>query len=158
VVEYWYVSVDSRVGPWTLEGTEAGLTRVFMPHEPAPSATRNVSTSLDRAADQLDEYFRRRRTTFDVTFAPVAATDFQRDVWDAVTSLPYGTVATYADIATLTGRPAAARAVGNAVHVNPRPPFVPCHRVVAANGLGGYGGGEDVKRFLLNLEGVSISS
>jgi methylated-DNA-[protein]-cysteine S-methyltransferase len=67
-------------------------------------------------------------------------------------AIPFGQVATYADVAAAVGRPRAARAVGNANHANPWPIIIPCHRVVAATGLGGYGGGIEVKEFLLDLE------
>jgi methylated-DNA-[protein]-cysteine S-methyltransferase len=75
-------------------------------------------------------------------------------VWNALSEIPFGEVRTYGDVAAAAGRPTAVRAVGNANHVNPWPIIVPCHRVVAKSGLGGYGGGEEVTRFLLDLEGV----
>jgi len=86
--------------------------------------------------------------------ATTRATEFQRDVWNALVDIPYGEVRTYGEVAESVNRPRASRAVGNANHVNPWPIFVPCHRVVATNGLGGYGGGDTVKRYLLSLEGV----
>ena len=151
-----YAVVASPVGAWTVEGSDEGITRIFMPHETAPGSSPRLDPTVERAADQLEEYLRGRRTTFDVPFGEVPATDFQRQVWRVLMTLPYGTVATYARVAELTGRPRAARAVGNANHANPWPVIVPCHRVVASTGLGGYGGGEDVKRFLLALEGVTL--
>ena len=84
----------------------------------------------------------------------MSATAFQHDVWNALNNIPFGEVRTYGDVAAAVGRPAAMRAVGNANHVNPWPIIVPCHRVVAKSGLGGYGGGGEMKRFLLDLEGV----
>ncbi len=137
-----------------MEGGDDALTRVYMPTESAPEPTRRAGAAVTDAARQLDEYFRGRRRDFDVALAETPATDFQREVWRVLRSLPFGTVATYAQVASLAGHPRAARAVGNANHANPWPVFVPCHRVVASNGLGGYGGGEDLKRFLLDLEGV----
>jgi O-6-methylguanine DNA methyltransferase len=89
-----------------------------------------------------------------LALATVKATSFQRDVWAALCDIPYGEVRTYADVAAAVQRPRATRAVGNANHVNPWPIVVPCHRVVAMHGLGGYGGGDTVKRYLLHLEGV----
>ena len=153
-----YATISSDVGDWTLEGSELGLTRVFMPHQVAPIDGAKPSALVSHWAWQLDEYFSGTRTEFDVVLADVAATTFQRDVWRILRSLPYGRVATYGDVADLAGRPRAARAVGNANHANPWPVIVPCHRVVASGGLGGYGGGEDVKRYLLSLEGVVIPS
>ncbi|MDE3139225.1 MAG: methylated-DNA--[protein]-cysteine S-methyltransferase [Acidobacteriota bacterium] len=149
-----YVTVDSREGPWTLEGSEKGVSRVFMPHEFSPVDSPRACATLEDAASQLEEYFRGDRRVFDVLLDEPPATTFQREVWGALRSLPYGTTATYAEVAALTGRPRAARAVGNANHANPWPVLLPCHRVVASNGIGGYGGGERLKRFLLALEGV----
>ena len=150
-----YVTVESLEGPWTLEGSARGVSRVFMPHEFAPAASRHACAVVEDAARQLEEYFRGDRRVFDVLLDEPPATQFQREVWSALRSLPYGTTATYAEVAALTGRPRAARAVGNANHANPWPVLLPCHRVVASNGIGGYGGGERLKRFLLALEGVT---
>jgi len=152
-----YATVFSPVGRWTVEGDDLGLTRIFMPHEQAPVAAAAPSQSVTRAAIQLEEYFAGNRTTFDVTLADTPATHFQRRVWQVLQSLPYGTVATYGRVAELTGHPRAARAVGNANHANPWPVIIPCHRVVASDGLGGYGGESDVKRYLLALEGIAIA-
>jgi len=110
------------------------------------------------AAHQLTEYFAGTRRSFSVPRALAPATAFQYDCWRALETIPYGEVTTYADIAAAVGRPRAARAVGNANHANPWPIVVPCHRVVAANGLGGYGGGVDVKEFLLALERSSVAA
>jgi methylated-DNA-[protein]-cysteine S-methyltransferase len=156
-MELSYASITSPVGTWTVEGTEFGLTRVFMPHETAPAASPLPSAPVALAARQLDEYFAGTRTDFNVSLAETSATAFQYDVWRVLRSLPYGSVATYRRVAELAGRPRAARAVGNANHANPWPVIVPCHRVVASDGLGGYGGGEDVKRYLLALEGVEVN-
>jgi methylated-DNA-[protein]-cysteine S-methyltransferase len=154
-MELFRTCVPSPVGAWVVEGDEDAVTRVLMPHE-AATPTRGTSTAVQRAAEQLGEYFAGARRDFDVTLASVPATPFQRDVWDALRAIPYGEVRTYGDVAAAVGRPRATRAVGNANHVNPWPVLVPCHRVVAAGGLGGYGGGADVKVFLLGLEGVEI--
>lgn len=82
---------------------------------------------------------------------------FQRAVWRAVAEIPFGETASYGEVAMRVGRPGAARAVGYAVGHNPLPLFIPCHRVVASNGIGGYGGGRlDLKRKMLALEGVTI--
>lgn len=79
-------------------------------------------------------------------------TPFQRMVLEAICAIPPGQVLSYADVAAAIGRPRAARAVGNALAANPVPVFIPCHRVVSSQGLGGYGGGLDKKRLLLDLE------
>jgi len=105
----------------------------------------------------MREYFSSKRQDFDVQLSYEGATKFQQQVWNALSKIPYGEVRTYAEVAKAVRRPKAARAVGNANHGNPFPLVVPCHRVVASNGLGGYGGGEDVKRYLLQLEGIALS-
>ncbi|MDE3108187.1 MAG: methylated-DNA--[protein]-cysteine S-methyltransferase, partial [Acidobacteriota bacterium] len=111
--------------------------------------------AVARAADELREYFAGSRRRFSVPLAAHEATTFQSTVWATLRAIPYGEVRTYAEVAAAAGYPGAHRAVGNANHANPWPVIVPCHRVVAANGLGGYGGGDEVKRFLLALEGVT---
>lgn len=129
---------------------------IRLPHEAVIESQGTPPAPVARAAAQLTEYFAGERRHFDLELADVAATSFQREVWSALGKIPYGEVHTYAEVAAATGRPRASRAVGNANHANPWPVVVPCHRVVAATGLGGYGGGEEVKRFLLALEGVSF--
>jgi methylated-DNA-[protein]-cysteine S-methyltransferase len=80
-------------------------------------------------------------------------THFQRDVLMAIRKIPPGETMTYGEVAKAVGKPGAARAVGNVMAANPIPLILPCHRVVASNGLGGFTGGLDVKRKLLRLEG-----
>ena len=101
---------------------------------------------------QLTEYFRGRRTTFDLFLHP-KGTPFQREVWKALLTIPYGETRSYGDIATQIGRPTAVRAVGLANGRNPLPIVVPCHRVIGSSGrLVGYGGGLPVKQALLDRE------
>ena len=106
------------------------------------------------AVTQLEEYFQGRRRTFDL---PIQAegTPFQRKVWKELQKIPYGETASYGEIAQRLGNPAAVRAVGRANGTNPVSLIIPCHRVIGANGtLTGYGGGLEVKRGLLQLEGA----
>lgn len=154
-MELFRLPVSSPVGRWGVEGTAAGLTRVYMPAERF-RATPDAPALLRDAAAQLGEYFAGVRRDFDLALGDVVATDFQRDVWSALCAIPYGEVRTYAQVAEWVARPRAMRAVGNANHANPWPVVVPCHRVVARHGLGGYGGGLEVKRFLLELEGYRV--
>ena len=148
--------VDSPVGHFGVRGSTAGVLEILLPPDrPRPSAGR-APAPVAAAARQLAEYLAGGRTTFAVDFGEIAATPFQRAVWAALAEIPYGEVRTYAEVAAAIGRPLAARAVGNANHHNPWPVVVPCHRVVAASGLGGYGGGDSLKRYLLALEGVSL--
>lgn len=106
---------------------------------------------LRRALDQLDAYFDGALDTFDLPLTP-SGTAYRRRVWQALCDIPYGQTRTYADIAAVAG--GVARSVGQANGNNPIPIFIPCHRVVASAGLGGYSGGDglDTKRYLLDLE------
>jgi len=83
-------------------------------------------------------------------------TPFQERVWSALQSIPFGTVTTYGAVARTIGSPGASRAVGGAVGKNPIAILVPCHRVVASTGLGGFTGGVDIKKLLLHLEQVQL--
>lgn len=147
----------SPVGPWAIEGNDEGVTRVYMPHERTGPNTPRASRVVKDAQRQLEEYFAKTRRAFDLALITEKATSFQRECWAVLADIPYGAVATYAQVARSVGRPFAARAVGNANHANPWPIFIPCHRVVASNGLGGYGGGIAVKEFLLELEDYLVA-
>lgn len=113
---------------------------------------------LTDAVHQLEEYFARERTAFDVPLDfSGAGTGFQKDVYDRLLRIPYGHVASYGQVARDIGRPEMARAVGQAVGGNPIPIIVPCHRVVASDGrLTGFGGGLAAKAALLKLEGIEV--
>ena len=108
-----------------------------------------------RVQQLLEEYFSGKRTEFDVV-ALADGTPFQHGVWDAVSRIPYGKVASYGQLAEALGNPSACRAVANAVGENPLLILTPCHRVVAADGLGGFSAGAEAKTLLLALEGVEI--
>lgn len=104
------------------------------------------------AVDQLHAYFANELEQFNIVLNP-SGTDFQKDVLAALTSIPYGETRSYKDIAALIGRPKSMRAVGAANGRNPLPIIIPCHRVIGSNGsLTGFGGGVDVKAYLLKLE------
>ena len=108
------------------------------------------------AGNQLAGYLAGGLKTFSLPLAP-EATPFRREIWQALTEIPYGVTATYRQIAEKVGKPKAARAVGFACKCNPIPIFIPCHRVIGSNGkLTGYAGGLQLKERLLLLEGVSI--
>lgn len=106
---------------------------------------------LDEARTQLQAYFDGRLTRFDLPLAP-HGTEYRRKVWAALRDIPSGETRTYGDIARIAG--GTARSVGQANGANPIPVLIPCHRVVAATGLGGYTGGDGLvtKIFLLQLE------
>lgn len=105
---------------------------------------------------QLQEYFAGKRQQFSLAAMP-EGTDFQQEVWQTMSRIPCGKVVTYGQLAAAMGRPEAVRAVANAVGKNPLLVLLPCHRVVATRGLGGFSAGLEAKRKLLALEGVEIT-
>lgn len=112
----------------------------------------------NEAATQLMEYFAGKRRTFSLPLAP-KGTPFQKEVWQALSSIPYGQTRSYADIAAQVGRPKAYRAVGMANNRNPIPIVIPCHRVVGSSGdMVGYAYGTKIKRYLLELEGIDVDA
>ncbi|MDR1526163.1 MAG: methylated-DNA--[protein]-cysteine S-methyltransferase [Dysgonamonadaceae bacterium] len=111
-------------------------------------------TIIARTCKQLDEYFSGERKTFDLPLAPVG-TAFQQKVWALLLQIPYGKTISYAQLAQSAGNPKACRAVGSANGKNPVAIIIPCHRVINTGGKwGGYAYGLDVKKQLLELEGV----
>lgn len=141
--------IDSPIGPLTLQGSETALTglRFGDARTDLPSCPL-----LEQAAAELAEYFAGIRRTFTLPLSP-AGTAFQRAVWQALETIPYGETVSYRDIALRIGNPKACRAVGMANNRNPIPILIPCHRVVGADGsLTGYAGGLDAKEQLLKLE------
>ncbi|HYC20227.1 MAG TPA: MGMT family protein [Candidatus Bathyarchaeia archaeon] len=123
---------------------------------PAISSDARTTAAAVRA---LESYLRGENVdlgAFQVNIGNRSA--FERAVLQSVRGIPKGCTATYSELAARLGKPKAARAVGNALHHNPVPLFVPCHRVVAASGLGGFSWGVDIKRKLLLLEGVCSQS
>ena len=147
---------ESPVGRLVLECDGDVLIGIWLPSETRHRRrpVDDVPPVLKEAATQLDEYFTGERRTFDVPME-LDGTDFQREVWSELTRIPYGETISYGELARRVGRPSAPRAVGQANGRNPVPIIVPCHRVVASNGIGGYGGGLKLKRDLLAIEGVT---
>ena len=147
------IVLDSPVGRMALECEGEALTALYLPNRPMEAV--GVETPLlARGRAELAEYFQGKRRAFDLPLAP-KGTPFQQRVWQELAKVPWGTVVTYGELAVRVGSPKACRAVGQANHNNPLPIFLPCHRVVGANGsLTGYAGGLDVKQWLLQLEGV----
>jgi len=108
----------------------------------------------EAAARKLIEYHEGRRVVFDEPMDLSLVPPFTRRVLQATARIPYGEVRPYAWVAREVGKPRATRAVGQSLHINPLAPIIPCHRVIASDStLGGYGGGLDMKRWLLRLEG-----
>jgi methylated-DNA-[protein]-cysteine S-methyltransferase len=163
------ITVRSPIGVLEIEGNDDAVTRIELPPHPGTTgrgstvrrARREDQTAergttpepLARATRQLEEYFAGTRTEFDIPI-DLRGTPFQRQVWTALAEIPYGKTVSYAELAEMVGRPGACRAVGQANGSNPIPIVLPCHRVVGSGGgIGGYGGGLDMKRRLLELEG-----
>ena len=148
--------VESPIGDLVVSGDNEFVTELLLA---VPG--RRITVSADRrrrrgpvfdAARQLDEYFARKRTSFDLPLT-VSGTEFQERVWLTLAEIPYGETISYAELARWVGHPRAFRAVGSANGANPIPVILPCHRVIASDGtLGGYGGGLPTKRALLKLE------
>lgn len=161
-----YRIVASPLGEVLLRARQERLTGVFFtgqkyypPDVVQPDAHAPGNRALlDRAADELTEYFAGVRQRFSVPMHP-SGTAFQQAVWQALAGIPFGATVSYRALAAELGLPPThARAVGGAVGRNPLSVMVPCHRVVGAAGdLTGYAGGTDRKRALLRLEGVATA-
>jgi methylated-DNA-[protein]-cysteine S-methyltransferase len=151
-----FTRYESPVGALTLAGTGTHLKGLYFDSERhrnvvKPSWQEDASAFRDVMA-QLDEYFAGKRTTFDVPLA-AEGTPFQRRVWAALRTIPFGETVSYVEIARRIDAPTASRAVGAANGQNPISIIVPCHRVIGASGaLTGFGGGIERKRFLLGFE------
>ena len=156
VVRYAFHSTP--IGPLLLAADADGVRRIVFPTASGPAAP-DPSWEPDHGdlacvRAQLDAYFAGALTVFDLPLAP-AGTAFQQRVWAALRQIPYGTTASYGEIARRVDQPNAVRAVGAANGANPLPIVIPCHRVIGADGsLVGFGGGLPTKTFLLTLEGV----
>jgi methylated-DNA-[protein]-cysteine S-methyltransferase len=164
---------NAPIGPLAVAAAAAGVRCVLLPKEaasggmPGRAAARQRAGGLPagraaagpaarkmaaRAEREILEYLAGRRRTFTVPVDLAGVPPFHRKVLAALGRVPYGRTVTYGQLAARAGRPRAARAVGSCVARNPVPLIIPCHRVVASGGLGGFGGGLDLKRRLLALE------
>ena len=167
LLEVGYRVVDSPVGPLLLAATEQGLVRVAYAREDHDAVLQALADRvsprilrapgrLESAARELGEYFDGRRRAFGLPLDWRLASGFRRTVLRQLPGIGYGRTASYAAIAQRAGSPRAVRAVGTACATNPLPVVVPCHRVVRSDGsLGGYLGGAEAKRTLLDLEAAT---
>ncbi|MCY9804524.1 methylated-DNA--[protein]-cysteine S-methyltransferase [Vibrio scophthalmi] len=151
-----YTIIDSPLGKITLQSNQLGLTGVWFEVNttlPSDLGERDDSDALLLTAKtQLEEYFLGIRNQFDLPLAAVG-TPFQMQIWQALTTIPFGETWSYQDLANAIGNPKAVRAVGLANGKNPISVIVPCHRVIGKNGkLTGYAGGVERKAALLKLE------
>jgi len=165
LVDVAYIEADSPVGPLVLAATDRGLVRLAYADGGADPVLEDIArrvsprmlespARLDRARRELDEYFAGGRRAFELPIDWQLVHGFGRQVLEATVRIPYGDAATYKSVAASAGSPRAMRAAGNALGANPMPVVIPCHRVLrTGGGMGGYTGGLERKRFLLELEG-----
>ena len=161
-----YGWLDSPLGKLIVAVTPRGLVRIAYEREAEEEVLRELAEGVsprvlrapqrtDAARRELEGYFAGTLRAFDLPIDWTLVHGFALGVLRATARVPFGHVATYGEMAASAGSPRAARAAGNALHINPIPIVVPCHRIVpASGGIGGYGGGEDRKKFLLELEGA----
>ncbi|WMM89817.1 methylated-DNA--[protein]-cysteine S-methyltransferase [Heyndrickxia coagulans] len=152
-----FIWLESPIGPLTVRANERGITAVSFGKTDEEGMPEPRHPLLLRAASELEAYFAKKRTRFDVPVS-VSGTPFQMAVWKALKQIPYGETCSYQDIAEAVGNPKAVRAVGQANRKNPVPILIPCHRVIGKDkSLTGYAGSRiDQKAFLLRLEGAMI--
>ena len=156
VAELNYRLLSTAIGALRLLSDGQALVRIEFENAHGYDGVERNDPVLDATAGQLLEYFDGLRRVFDLPVAHTG-TEFQRRVWQALSSIPYGELRSYRDIAQQLGNPKAVRAVGTANGSNPVPIVVPCHRVIGSDGsLAGYAGGIELKRRLLVLEGVDV--
>jgi len=164
-LSYSYTVFDTEFGWMAIVASERGLCRLTLPQPAAdkalvlisdllPKATANTGTFRELVV-RLGLFFEGVKVDFSDDLDLRNATRFQRDVWRLTSSIPYGETRTYGWIANELGRPGSVRAVGQAMARNPLPIIIPCHRIVGSNGsLGGYSGGLEMKRRLLEMESL----
>jgi methylated-DNA-[protein]-cysteine S-methyltransferase len=160
-----YTTTDSPFGPLLLATTQRGLVRVGMPNQDFDELLEELAarvsprvlelpSQLDEARRQLDRYFQSDLREFELPLDWRLTTGFRRRVLRATNRIPYGQTRSYMQMAKTAGNERAVRAAGTALGSNPIPIVVPCHRVLrTGGGLGGYGGGLEMKQSLLTLEG-----
>jgi O-6-methylguanine DNA methyltransferase len=161
---YYCRLAASPAGPLLLAASERGLALLEFERGVFPSRNRHFAGAqwkesaarMRHYLRELEQYFAGQRREFSFAL-DLRGTDFQLRCWRALLAIPYGKTRTYAELAHAVGQPRGFRAVGMANHDNPVAIVVPCHRVIASDGtLGGYGGGLETKRRLLELEGVKF--
>lgn len=165
----YYSEMDSPIGPLTIAATEKGvcwlgfgklddnlfILKRWVKRWINSDQLHEAENELDDVKQQLSEYFSKKRTEFDLQ-VDLYGTPFQKLVWNSLMDIPYGETRSYKEIAIKINAPKAVRAIGGANNSNPVSIIVPCHRVIGSNGnLVGYGGGLNIKQFLLQLEGYN---
>ena len=147
---YYY---DFPVGRYYIAESDGAITDIIT--TPVSGAVNQETPLIFQAAEMLREYFDGKRKSFDGLPLRAEGTAFQKKVWDALLTIPYGETRSYKEQAIIVGNEKACRAVGTANGKNPISIIIPCHRVIGSDGsLTGYGGGLDIKKALLELEGA----
>jgi methylated-DNA-[protein]-cysteine S-methyltransferase len=154
---------SSNLGTVFIISTNKGVSRVMFGRDRFKGFMNNLNGiklteggRAEKSAREIKLYLEGNLKEFQSELDLSLGTPFQISVWRELLKIPYGNVKTYGEIAEKIGNPSSARAVGNAVGANPIPIIVPCHRVVGTNGLGGYSCGIEIKKKLLQIEGVLV--
>lgn len=157
----FYSTPKLEFGHITVISSDKGLTNLFFDGEEFQRFKAKLNGNkltlggkAEIAAREIELYLRGELRNFGSQLDITSGTSFQMKVWKELIEIPYGKVNTYKELASNIGNPNAFRAVGNAVGSNPIPIIIPCHRIVASNGLGGYSAGLRIKMMLLKLEGA----
>jgi methylated-DNA-[protein]-cysteine S-methyltransferase len=152
IMKYAYI-YETKLGKVMIAQDGDSISKLDLRDEiPTDDYLLGETPLLHEASKQLLEYLDGKREQFTVKLRP-EGTDFQKKVWEVLKSIPYGTTVSYGEVAKAVGNPKACRAVGMANNKNPIMIMIPCHRVIGANGkLVGYGGGLEIKEWLLSLE------
>ena len=147
------VYIKSPLGTLEIEGDDNGVIAItFLDKDTSPTAV--IPESLQGVVKQLNEYFTKKRTVFELKLAP-QGTAFQTKVWSALQNIPFGKTASYSDMAKTLGDPKVIRAAASANGKNPIAIVIPCHRVIGSDGsLTGYAGGLHRKKWLLEHESL----
>ena len=164
--ELRYAIFDTRMGWVGILGSERGLLGATLPQNSSQEILKQLGDRVNQATFDLGSfedlvhrfriYFEGHRVTFPDGLDLSGATPFHRKVWEVTRLIPFGETRSYAWVAEQVGKPKAARAVGQALARNHWAIIVPCHRVLTSDGkLGGFGGGVEMKRYLLNLEAIT---
>lgn len=156
LMKYWDIFESELVGPIQIICDEEGILGLEFGSEAPKEGLKKSTNLIKKTVLQLNEYLIGERTEFDLPLKP-EGTAFQKKVWEALCTIPYGQTRSYKEIAVQIGNEKACRAVGMANNRNPISIIIPCHRVIGADkSLVGYGGGLNIKVKLLNLESSGV--
>ena len=156
LMKYWDIFESELVGPIQIICDEEGILGLEFGSEAPKEGLKKSTDLIKKTVLQLNEYLIGERTEFDLPLKP-EGTAFQKKVWEALCTIPYGQTRSYKEIAVQIGNEKACRAVGMANNCNPISIIIPCHRVIGADkSLVGYGGGLNIKVKLLNLESSGV--